>query len=175
MTYEIFIKHCMKVYAARPLARAGVALGLCLSLYASGAAADDWRKSAPTENKVDNLVKVMPGAANLMIEMGFRYQNLYWAARQGKWEFAEYQAEEMEGLLETLMITRPKRAKTAKAFLKTGFGVLEPALKARDARGFEAAFEKMRQACMTCHQQNEHAFITLPLPKRAYSPVLNMD
>lgn len=150
-------------------------LGLCAALVAGSAAADDWRKTAPIDNKVDNLVKVMPGAANLMIEMGFRYQNLYWAARQGKWEFAEYQAEEMEGLVETLMITRPKRAKTAKAFLKTGFAALAPALKTRDARGFEAAFEKMRQACMTCHQQNEHAFITLPLPKRAYSPVLNMD
>jgi len=142
---------------------------------ATASAQEDWRKTAPVEKKIQNLVEVMPGAATLMIEMGFRYQNLYWAAKQGKWEFAQYQAEEMEGLVKTLMITRPKRAKTAEAFLKTGFAALEPALKARDLTRFEAGFEKMRQACMTCHQQNEHAFVTLPLPKRAYSPVLNMD
>ena len=136
---------------------------------------DDWRERASIEKKVEKLVGLMPGAANLMIEMGFRYQNLYWAAKQGKWAFAEYQVEEMESLVKTLMITRPKRAKTADVFLKTGFKHVEPALKARDLARFEAGFEKMRQACMTCHQQNEHAFITLPLPKRAFSPVLNMD
>ncbi|KPK04463.1 MAG: hypothetical protein AMJ64_13590 [Betaproteobacteria bacterium SG8_39] len=156
--------------------RFSVLLGVCALLVGAAASAnDDWRKSAPMDKKVDNLVQVMPGAANLMIEMGFRYQNLYWAAKQGKWEFAQYQAEEMEALLKTLMITRPKRAKTAEVFLKTGFAALEPVLKARDLPRFEAGFEKMRQACMTCHQQNEHAFVTLPLPKRAYSPVLNMD
>jgi len=136
---------------------------------------DDWRERASIEKKVDKLVGLMPGAANLMIEMGFRYQNLYWAAKQGKWEFAQYQTEEMESLLKTLMITRPKRAKTADVFLKSGFKALEPAIKARDLARFEAGFEKMRQACMTCHQQNAHAFVTLPLPKRATSPVLNMD
>lgn len=142
---------------------------------ATASAQEDWRKTAPAEKKIQNLVEVMPGAATLMIEMGFRYQNLYWAAKQTKWEFAQYQAEEMESLLKMLMITRPKRAKTAGVFLKTGFKDVEAAIKARDLTRFEAGFEKMRQACMTCHQQNEHAFVTLPLPKRAYSPVLNMD
>jgi hypothetical protein len=157
--------------------RSGVAaLGACAMLMAAVAVAnDDWHERGSMEKKVENLVRVMPGASNLMIEMGFRYQNLYWAGKQGKWEFGEYQAEEMESLLKTLMITRPKRAKTADVFLKTGFKDVEAALKARDLRRFEAGFEKMRQACMTCHQQNEHAFVTLPLPKRAYSPVLNMD
>ena len=154
----------------------GLVLGLCGALLASGALAqDDWRRTAPIEKKVDNLVTVMPGAATLMIEMGFRYQNLYWAAKQTKWDFAQYQAEEMESLVKTLMTTRPNRAKTADVFLKTGFKEVAPAIRARDLQRFEAAFERMRQACMTCHQQNEHAFVTLPLPKRSYSPVLNMD
>ncbi len=156
--------------------RAAAVFGLCtLPFVATALAEEDWRKSAPVEKKLAKLVEVMPGAANLMIEMGFRYQNLYWAAKQGKWAFAEYQAEEMESLVKTLMITRPKRAKTADVFLKTGFKDVEAALKARDPVRFEASFEKMRQACMTCHQQNEHAFVTLPLPKRAFSPVLNME
>lgn len=157
--------------------RGGAAvLGACAMVIATTAwADDDWRKTAPVDKKVTNLVEVMPGAATLMIEMGFRYQNLYWAAKQTKWEFAQYQAEEMEGLVKTLMITRPKRAKTADVFLRTGFKDVQAAIKARDLTRFETGFEKMRQACMTCHQQNEHAFVTLPLPKRAYSPVLNMD
>jgi len=153
-----------------------VIFGVCAALVAVTASAqNDWRKNAPTDQKIEKLVKVMPGAATLMIEMGFRYQNLYWAAKQGKWEFSAYQREEMEDLLKTLMITRPKRAKTAEVFLKTGFAGLEPALKTRDGRRFEAGFETMRQACMTCHAQNAHAFIELPLPKRAFSPVLNIE
>lgn len=37
----------------------------------------DWRKSGTAEAKIQNLVDVLPSAANIMSEMGERYQNLY--------------------------------------------------------------------------------------------------
>ncbi len=134
---------------------------------------EDWRKTATQEQKVDNMVKVLPGASVVMLQMGERYKNLYWAAKKGKWEFAEYQMEEMDDLINTLIITRPKRAKTAKIFMESAFSQFGPAIEAKNHSQFRAAFEHMRQQCMACHEANDHAFIVLPKkPPASNSPVL---
>ncbi len=156
-------------------------LAISLSLAAGNAlassaapVADDWRKGASDDEKLAHLTEVMRGASNLMIEMGERYKNLYWAAKQGKWAFAEYQREEMQDLVETLTITRPGRAATAQVFLDEGFRALDEALPSKDWGRFNAAFEAMRGQCMTCHQANDHAFIELPaVPPMGTSPILD--
>ncbi len=134
----------------------------------------DWRKTGSNQEKIDNMVKVLPGASNLMLQMGERYRNLYWAAKQGKWQFAEYQLEEMDDLVNTLMITRPKRATTAAEFLDDGFKKFPAAITNKDWKQFKTAFEHLRQSCMTCHGKNDHAFITLPAsPRKGNSPTLD--
>lgn len=135
----------------------------------------DWRKSTDTPQKLEHLIEALPNAANIMIEVGERYQNLYWAAKQGKWEFAAYQAEEIKELLEKLQITRPKRAASAREFLGMIFPMLPEAVKMRDWKKFEVVFEQMRHECMICHGKNEMGFVQLPVPRRATSPVLNME
>ncbi len=140
----------------------------------STAQASDWRKTGSNELKLDNVVKVMPGASTIMLQMGERYKNLYWAAKQEKWTFAEYQVEEMESLLITLMITRPKRASTTKHFLNDAFDLFPAAIKNKRWQQFTVAFEHMRKRCMTCHEQNKHEFIVLPAkPSRGNSLVLD--
>ena len=137
---------------------------------------DDWRHRAPAEEKIERLVKVMPGTSNLMLQMGERYRNLYWAARLGQWEFAAYQAEEMESLIRTLTVTRPGKRETAEHFLEKAFPMIEEAAASRDWNRFQKGFLKLREACMECHARNDHAFIVLPKnPKTASSPVLNLD
>ncbi len=139
------------------------------------AAAQDWRNTASTDKKLDKLVAVMPATGNIMIEMGERYKNLYWAAKLGQWEFAGYQAEEMEELIDKLKITRPGLTKTANDFLRNSYPRLPQAIKTRDWDKFSAMFENLRSECMACHSKNEHGFITLPIPKRASSPVLELE
>lgn len=152
---------------------AGAMLGLAGT--AAAETATDWRQGIELAPKVERLVEVLPSAANIMIEMGARYQNLYWAAKLGKWEFAGYQAEEIKELIEKLQITRPKSAASAREFLDAVYPMLPEAAKTRDWKKFETAFEKMRHECMACHGKNEMGFVQLPLPRRASSPVLNME
>ncbi len=128
--------------------------------------ASDWRQAAKSNDKINNLVQVMPGASTLMLQMEERYRNLYWSAKQKKWEFAEYQIEEMQDLIQTLMITRPKRKKTALKFFQTAFKHFPVALKKQNWSYFENSFEYMRKQCMTCHVENDHAFIVLPKQPR---------
>jgi hypothetical protein len=135
----------------------------------------DWREEAPAEEQLANVVKLVPGAAHWMIEMGERYQNLYWAARQEKWEFAAYQAEEIEKLVETLMLARPGRAASAGIFLGEVFPALHEVIAAKQWGSFETAFRKLNAACMACHVREDHAFVQIPPePATASSPVLNL-
>lgn len=136
----------------------------------------DWRKDGSDAEKLENVIKATPSASRIMIEMGERYQNLYWAGKQGKWEFAEYQVEEMEALVKLLQLTRPSRAATAQDFLEAdAFEQLEEALEKKEWGAFYKAFDHMRAQCMICHARNDHAFITLPEhPATATSPVLNL-
>jgi len=158
------------------LARLGASLCFVTSLALAPAvhADSDWRDDATQEEKVRNLVKVVPSTSQIMIELGERYSHLYWAANMGKWEFAAYQAEEVAALVETLRIAQPRRAKTAGEFLDRAFPEIAEAAESRDSDRFERAFAQLRQACLTCHVANDHAFITLPaIPPRSSSPVLH--
>ena len=138
--------------------------------------ADDWRSSAKNDEKLNKLIKVMPGASVIMQQMGERYRNLYWAAKQGKWKFAEYQIEEMQDLVETLTITRPKRAKTANKFMQSAFKLYPAAIKEQSWDKFSHAFANMKKQCMICHVENNHAFIVLPdHPRKGNSPVLEAN
>jgi hypothetical protein len=134
----------------------------------------DWRQNGTNEEKLDNVIRVIPSAADIMFQMGERYRNLYWAGKQGKWTFARYQTEEMQRLVKNLMLTRPNRAATAKSFLHDAFEGYEQAIQQKDWAKFQAAFEHMRERCMACHIQNEHAFVVLNKhPAKGNSPVLD--
>jgi hypothetical protein len=135
---------------------------------------DDWRQTGDQEEKLNNIVQVIPSAADIMFQMGERYRNLYWAGKQGKREFAQYQTEEMQRLVNTLIITSPKRADTAKVFLHDAFDGYKEAIAQKDWQKFQGAFEHMRVRCMACHIQNEHAYVLLKKqPAKGNSPVLD--
>ena len=125
--------------------------------------------------KLHDLTTLVPGAAHWMAEMGERYQNIYWAAKQEKWEFTMYQAEEIEKLIKTLMLARPARTGSAKIFHEKVLPALNEAIEKQTWEAFEPAFKALHSECMACHAREEHAFVTIPLePVTASSPVLNM-
>ncbi len=132
-------------------------------LMASGSLmADDWRRSADPQTKVDNLVSVMPNTAQLMMSIGERYRDLYWAGKLERWEFAEYQKKELIGIVNRMKTTRPGRAEAADIFLDAGFEGMDAAIEQRDWQRFSTAFENMRAQCMVCHVDSGYGFITIP-------------
>lgn len=137
--------------------------------------AADWRKEGDDAERLQKLVELVPGTAHWMIEMGARYQDLYWAAKLGKWEFATYQSEEIEKLVQIAMLARPKRAASAQIFLDKMFPLMHEAAASKDWDRFEDAFHTLNAECMACHAREDHAFVEIPRePARASSPVLNM-
>ncbi|MEW8586974.1 MAG: hypothetical protein AB2531_14525 [Candidatus Thiodiazotropha sp.] len=111
----------------------------------------DWRNEGSPEEQLANLVKLVPGTSHWMFEIGERYKNLYWAAKLDRWEFAQYQVEEIEKLITVVQLARPKRAETAEEFIDTGLPVIAEGVASKNWDAFKPAFEKLRQACITCH------------------------
>ena len=156
----------------------GIRLGLAALLIALAALpcaqAADWRKTGSDAEKIANLVELVPNTAIWMRQMGHRYGDLYFAAKRGKWEFAAYQAEEMEKLVGYVATARPGRAATAWEFHNAVFPSLHQVIAQRDWSTFEPAFALLSSECMSCHIKNDHAFVVLPLPpRRHHSPVLD--
>jgi hypothetical protein len=113
-----------------------------------------------------------PGTGQVMIEMGFRYQNLYHAAKQGRWQFAAYQLEEMGELLEQLGEQRPAYTIQTNRVAQQGLLPVELALRDRHWSRFAERFDQLRQSCERCHIEQGHPYIKLPIPEHATSPVL---
>ncbi len=135
----------------------------------------DWQKRGSTADKVEQIIKTLPSTAHVMIEVGERYQNLYWAGKLGQWEFAEYQAEEIVKLIELLQISAPKRAATSQVFLEHAMVEFDDAFEKKDWNTFLHAFRTMRAQCMVCHNDNDHGFIVPPEhPVTADSVILNL-
>jgi hypothetical protein len=136
---------------------------LLLSMVAALAFADEG-ESEPDE--------AQPSAGHIMLEMGYRYSALYFAARQKRWEFAAYQLEEMEEALRRLAFLKPRLWHDIGEFRATALHDLAKTLPARDWELFAAGFEKLRAGCAACHAKNGVGFIELPVPKRHFSPAL---
>ena len=135
----------------------------------------DWRKEGSADTQLANLVGLVPGTSHWMFEIGERYKNLYWAAKLDHWDFAQYQVEEIEKLVQIVQLARPKRADTAQEFLNNGIPAIQTGVESKNWETFQQTFGEMQQSCMVCHAKNDHAFITLPSqPKTASSPVLNL-
>lgn len=135
----------------------------------------DWRSHGSSEDKIAQILDTLPSTSHVMVEVGERYQNLYWAAKLDQWEFAEYQAEEIVGLIELLQISRPERAATAQRFLDHAMDEFEVAFEKKDWAAFQHAFHTLRAQCIVCHDHNGHGFIVPPeQPATATSVILNL-
>lgn len=147
--------------------------GIGTGLYAEEKV-NDWRKTGTLEEKVQNLIDVLDPTGPRMQEIGERYRTLYFAAKMGKWEFAKYQAEEIEEAIGRVGIARAKRKAGAEEFLKATFPMMMEAIGSKDFGTFEKAFMTMKGNCMKCHEDNQVGFVVLEMPKGAISPVLGI-
>jgi hypothetical protein len=86
-----------------------------------------------------------------MVEIGYRYQELYWAGVDSNWEYADYQVKKIDLALENALERRPKRRASAETLFVPVLGELEQAIALKERGAFEETFEGMSAACNSCH------------------------
>ena len=86
-----------------------------------------------------------------MVEIGYRYQELYWAGVDSNWEYATYQAKKIGLALENALERRPKRRASAASLFVPALENVEKAIASMKPAAFGEAFEQMSAACNSCH------------------------
>src|SRR3972149_6069254 len=111
------------------------------------------------DQKFEMVATQLRGFDMAMVETGYRYNELYWAAQDSNWGYAEYQAGKIRTAIENGLKRRPQRAKSAETFLTIVLPAVEEAIKQRDAKVLQERTGSLRSTCNTCHKDEQVEFV----------------
>ena len=106
-----------------------------------------------------------------MVEIGYRYQELYWAGVDSNWEYANYQVRKIDLALEDALERRPKRRASAETMFVSALEEVKQAIMLKERAAFEQAFEGMSAACNSCHAAEGVASFHVEPPTDRKSPI----
>jgi hypothetical protein len=112
------------------------------------------------------VARQLRGLDVAMIEIDHRYSELYFAAQDGNWDYAEHQVEHMALAMDLALERRPHRAPSARAMFYPALERVEAAVEARDDAAFTDAFERLRGACNACHVAEGEGAMVVGVPSR---------
>lgn len=128
------------------------------------------------QDRLDTLAKIQPSLGTVMIEVGDRITNTYYAAKGGNWGLAQYQLKEAIEIQEVGEITRPGNAPLLKSIERNYQTPLNDAILAMDWPTFQTRFDAMvTKGCNACHAATGHAYIQYRLPPQPTESTLNFD
>ena len=146
---------------------AGAAFASVLLALAAGSA---MAADAETQAQIDALKAAIPKFAIPMREVGDRFQNMYFAAKDGNWALAAYMSKYMNGAMNPAKLTKPDEYKTWKNFYEGRFAAVDKTIQAKDLAGFEAAYTKVIEDCNSCHKKMDYGFIKVVKLKAPADP-----
>ena len=145
--------------------------------------AHDWINSYGDSNFNDDKIKVLgdiqPGLGTVMQEIGRRFTAIFYAARAGNWDLANYELKELREIQEVGEITRPNRKDALISFEENflGFdkdpqeGTLQNAINKKNFAEFNRSFKSAIAGCNGCHQSTGFSFIKYKLPAKSELPL----
>jgi len=134
------------------------------------APATEWLRGN-AEERFATVEKQFRGLDVAMAEIGYRFTELYFAGKDGNWDYAKYQREKIDLALRLALVRRPKRAKSAQPFLDEALPAVQRATDARDAQQFARTMDRLRTACMKCHADEQVPYFTVELPERRITSI----
>jgi hypothetical protein len=133
-------------------------------------ASTTWLKG-DTGDQMMAIEKQLRGLDVAMVEIGYRFGELYWAGQDRNWDYARYQADKVKLALELALERRPKRAASARPFLTEDLPAVVAAIDAKDAGRYRDALERLRTSCAKCHVAESVPFFTAQFPERRTSVI----
>ena len=150
------------------LCLAGVALGAgCQNTPMRGGR---WLPSGP-EARWDAVAGHLRGLDVAMVEIGYRYGELYWGGLDQNWSYAGYQVRKIQLALQNALERRPKRRASTEATFLPVLNEMAEVVQERDATRFGETFERMTTACNACHAAEAVPSFHVILPTVRYSPI----
>ena len=113
---------------------------------------------------VDEIVAIQPGLGRIMPEIGNRTWKLFYAAKAGNWDLANFEWKEINGLMELGAFTRPKHEEALNEYTADVWPSIGEAIKAKDFAAFEKAFHNAIDKANAYHELKEKPYIRWELP-----------
>jgi hypothetical protein len=130
-----------------------------LAAIALGTVADGAYAQADVQKQIDEVKGALPKFAIPMREVGDRFQNIYFAAKDGNWALAAYMSKYMNGAMNPAAVTKPAEYKVWKSFYEETFAPVNKAIMAKDFKAFDKAYTGVIANCNECHQGMGYGFI----------------
>ena len=127
----------------------------------------DWIKGND-EEQLKTIEKHFRGLDMAMIEIGYRYRELFWAGKDQNWEYAAYQVDKIKLSLENALQRRPQRAKSAQSFLQTILPEMKKSVESRDTMLFNNNFEILTLNCNSCHVAEKVPYFNVQPPSQRF-------
>lgn len=121
---------------------------------------------------VEELSTLVPGLGTIMPEIGNRTWKLFYAARAGNWPLANFQLNEIRGLMARGAFTRPRYEADLKSYIDEHVAPLIDAVKSQDFAAFEVAFKSAIESANSWHDHYDKSYIVWKLPD---SPPPDLD
>lgn len=99
-----------------------------------------------------------------MLEIGHRYQELYWAGKDANWEYASYQLDKIKLALTNAIERRPLRKESGDYFLENDLPLMVEAISKKDTAVFNDAFQIFTLSCNSCHAKEKVPFFNVKVP-----------
>lgn len=114
---------------------------------------------ADSQKQIDEIKGALPKFAIPMREVGDRFQNMYFAAKDGNWALAAYMSKYMNGAMNPAKVTKPAEYQTWQGFYEGAFAPVNKAIQAKDLKGFETTYMAVIDSCNGCHAAMGYGFI----------------
>jgi hypothetical protein len=129
-------------------------------------------------HKLDSLKTLMPGLGEYMTTIQLHVTKLWFAARANNWGLATYELNELEKTAETverlhIFKDSVNVSSVIQSVRQSQMGLLGLAIKNRNPRSFNSAYDETLAACNGCHRAAGYGFIHIVTPKG--EPVTNQQ
>jgi hypothetical protein len=128
--------------------------------------------------KLDSLKTLMPGLGEYMSTIQLHVTKLWFAARANNWGLAAYELNELEETAETveklhIFKDSVNVSSVIQSVRQSQMGLLGVAIKNRNPRSFNSAYDETLAACNGCHRAAGYGFIHIVTPTG--EPVTNQQ
>ena len=141
--------------------------------------------AAPEQDDIAHLKEVVPSQSHSMADVGFHFQNLWFAGEKKNWPLAEFYLNETRSHIRWTVRIRPERRGVGgkpvnlvpffEGMEKGPLTKLRETINNKDSAQFVAAYKETIEACYLCHKASDKPFLRPMIPTAPAQGIINFD
>jgi hypothetical protein len=133
-----------------------------------------WLKALSPDKQIDAISRQLRGFDMAMVEVGYRYTELYFGATEGNWDYALYTGEKLAWAMQNGFERRPRRkANGEEIFFMGAYPEVLAAIRKKDLKLFKSRFDEMTSQCNACHSAEKVPFMVVGAPVQRLTPLVH--